>query len=282
MKLKMKLFSSSFSKNILLFSRKCRKNPFNVQACSCDSLGRHQNVFVNHCKNIPFDEKYDYVCIDRFVEQNCLYRSAMEMNDVKTEDLILKAAEEEFLEKGYSNAKMMSIARRAGVAHSMLHYYFRSKENLFQTIFAREMQFVIPAYEDLFEKKCSFIEVLRGIREARDRVLLSRSPRMPYFILTEILSNKKNRKIIWDVFRKNASRQMARFREMLNDEIRKGTVRPIDFMDFIMLLITIDAASLSAIFICKDTETLDEGLVNKLYETYKEHNIQLILEALKP
>ena len=75
---------------------------------------------------------------------------------------------------------------------------------------------------------------------------------------------------------------MARFREMLNDEIRKGTVRPIDFMDFIMLLITIDAASLSAIFICKDTETLDEGLVNKLYETYKEHNIQLILEALKP
>ena len=43
---------------------------------------------------------------------------------------ILKAAEEEFMEKGYGNAKMMSIAARAGVSHSMLHYYYRSKGKL--------------------------------------------------------------------------------------------------------------------------------------------------------
>ena len=48
---------------------------------------------------------------------------------------ILKAAEEEFMEKGYGNAKMMSIAARAGVSHSMLHYYYRSKGKLFQMIF---------------------------------------------------------------------------------------------------------------------------------------------------
>lgn len=206
----------------------------------------------------------------------------MKINDVKTEDIILKAAEDEFLEKGYSNAKMLSIARRAGVAHSMLHYYFRSKENLFQTIFARKMQLFIPTYEDLFEKQLSFVDVLRGIRDARDRFLWSQNSRMPYFILTEILSNKKNRRIIFEVLEKNAPQQMYRLKEMLNDEIAKGNIRPVDFLDFMMLLITMDAASLSAIFICKDADTLDNDLIKNLHDIYKEHNIQLILEALRP
>lgn len=45
---------------------------------------------------------------------------------------ILKAAEEEFMEKGYGNAKMMSIAARAGVSHSMLHYYSGQRRNSFR------------------------------------------------------------------------------------------------------------------------------------------------------
>ena len=204
------------------------------------------------------------------------------MNDVKTEEIILRAAEEEFLEKGYSNAKMLSIARKAGVAHSMLHYYFRSKENLFQAIFARMMQSIIPAYEEMFGSRLSFVEVLRGIRDVRDRFLWSQNPRMPYFILTEILSDRKNRNMILEVFEKNAPQQIARLRDMLDDEIAKGNIRPIAFMDFMMLLITIDAASLSAIFISKNTDALDNDLINKLHDIYKEHNIQLILEALKP
>ena len=43
----------------------------------------------------------------------------MKTNEQNTEQVILEAAEAEFLEKGYDGAKMLSIARRAGVAHSM-------------------------------------------------------------------------------------------------------------------------------------------------------------------
>ena len=51
----------------------------------------------------------------------------MKTNEQNTEQVILEAAEAEFLEKGYDGAKMLSIARRAGVAHSMLHYSLCSK-----------------------------------------------------------------------------------------------------------------------------------------------------------
>lgn len=51
-----------------------------------------------------------------------------------TETLILQAAEKEFLEKGYSGAKTTAIAEAAGVTHAMLHYYFRTKDKLFEKI----------------------------------------------------------------------------------------------------------------------------------------------------
>jgi len=52
----------------------------------------------------------------------------MDNKELSTEQIILEAAEAEFLEKGYGNAKTVAIAKRAGVSHSMLHYYFRTKE----------------------------------------------------------------------------------------------------------------------------------------------------------
>lgn len=56
----------------------------------------------------------------------------MKSNDKQTkEQEILKAAEQEFLTKGYDGARTTSIAQAAGVTHAMLHYYFRTKEQLF-------------------------------------------------------------------------------------------------------------------------------------------------------
>jgi AcrR family transcriptional regulator len=52
-------------------------------------------------------------------------------NELNTEQIILEAAEAEFLEKGYDSAKTVAIAKRAGVSHSTLHYYFRTKNNCF-------------------------------------------------------------------------------------------------------------------------------------------------------
>ena len=45
-----------------------------------------------------------------------------------TEQSILKAAEKEFLKKGFSGSKTTEIAKEAGVTHAMLHYYFRTKQ----------------------------------------------------------------------------------------------------------------------------------------------------------
>lgn len=51
------------------------------------------------------------------------------------EKKILEAAKKVFESSGYAGARMQQIADEAGISKASLHYYFRTKENLFEKIF---------------------------------------------------------------------------------------------------------------------------------------------------
>ena len=204
----------------------------------------------------------------------------MKTNEQNTEQVILEAAEAEFLEKGYDGAKMLSIARRAGVAHSMLHYYYRSKENLFQAVVLRKTREIVPMFKGVFEEDLPFEETLNRMREARDRYIFSQSPQMPYFLLSEILLKPENRAMLLDLFDRIESLQPVR--EMLDKEVKAGRIRPISVENFIFLLLTLDASSLTTISACREKEGMSPEVVEKLMASYYKHNMQLVLEALKP
>ena len=53
----------------------------------------------------------------------------------QTEEKILEAAEQVFMKQGYDGSRMQAIADLAGINKAMLHYYFRSKDLLFERIF---------------------------------------------------------------------------------------------------------------------------------------------------
>ncbi|MCB9170587.1 MAG: TetR/AcrR family transcriptional regulator [Flavobacteriales bacterium] len=60
------------------------------------------------------------------------------------EKRILQAARKVFVEYGFVGARMQRIADEAGISKASLHYYFRSKEKLFDRIFAEYMDRVMP------------------------------------------------------------------------------------------------------------------------------------------
>lgn len=72
-----------------------------------------------------------------------------------TELSILDAAEAIFLEKGYNGASTTKIAERAGVTHAMLHYYFRTKEQIFLKILDKE----VDAMRSIYLKGSSLLDV---------------------------------------------------------------------------------------------------------------------------
>ena len=88
------------------------------------------------------------------------------MEDLNTEDKIVNAAEAEFIERGYSGARMQAIADKAGINKALLHYYFRSKEKLFEVIFKLAIKMLIPKFigiitspeTDFFDKIRYFLQ----------------------------------------------------------------------------------------------------------------------------
>ncbi len=56
---------------------------------------------------------------------------------VKNTEVILKAAEKLFVERGYGGASMQAIAEEAGLSKANIHYYFTSKEKLYQAVLTR-------------------------------------------------------------------------------------------------------------------------------------------------
>jgi len=54
-----------------------------------------------------------------------------------TQALILAAAQEEFAQHGLTAARTEAIAAKTGVAKSMIYYYFKDKEGLYQAVLER-------------------------------------------------------------------------------------------------------------------------------------------------
>ena len=75
----------------------------------------------------------------------------------------MAAAEELFLEKGYSLATTTEIARRAGVTHAMLHYYFQTKEQIFFKVLDKNLHELFASIRVAMSTEAvSFWENLKG------------------------------------------------------------------------------------------------------------------------
>jgi len=206
----------------------------------------------------------------------------MNNNEVNTEQIILKAAEAEFFEKGYGSAKTVAIAKRAGVSHSMLHYYYRTKEQLFQKIFKEKVQALAQAFGVIFEQNTGFTEILRLAIETQFK-FIAQNPQLPMFIFREVLSNKENREWAIKTLFPHIFPFLSTIEKMLSTEISKGTIRPIAIQNLMMNIISINISVFIALPVLKETFNFDndETLENFLNER-RESNVQFILNALRP
>ena len=206
----------------------------------------------------------------------------MNNSELSTEQIILDAAEAEFFEKGYGNTKTVAIAKRAGVSHSMLHYYFRTKEQLFQKIFKEKVQILAQMFGGIFEKDRPFTETVRLVVETQFN-FAAQNPQLPPFIFNEILSNGENRKWAIETLFPQIFPYYCTIEKLLNDEIAKGAVRPITMRDLMMNVISVNIATFIALPVLKDAFNLDNSeALTRFFNERRESNVQFILNALKP
>ncbi|MFT5142607.1 MAG: TetR/AcrR family transcriptional regulator [Rhodothermales bacterium] len=105
-----------------------------------------------------------------------------------TEEQIFEAAREVFYEQGFDGARMQSIAKRAGINHSMLHYYFRTKGKLFDAVFRRAAMVFMPPVVDVLKSDLPLLDKL-DLFVDRYFAMVKANPHMPGFIIQELRRN---------------------------------------------------------------------------------------------
>lgn len=101
------------------------------------------------------------------------------------ESRIIEAAKQEFIEKGFEQTSMSDIAAVVGINRPTLHYYFRTKDKMFQAVFASIVSNFLPHIDAIFSKQEPFEKKLGEIIDVYFDIFTA-NPLLPKFIIGEI------------------------------------------------------------------------------------------------
>lgn len=197
-----------------------------------------------------------------------------------TEALILQAAEREFLEKGYSGAKTTAIAQAAGVTHAMLHYYFRTKDKLFEKIVADKMDklkrvmFGVLGNPDLPLRE----RIKQGVEQHFD--FIAENPHLPRFIFNELHEHPERIDQVKNSIASIAAKAITTLQNEIDRKAASGECRPVDAR---MLMLDIASLNLfpfiAAPLISSSFGNLFEGR-EEFLEMRKKENVRTVLGKL--
>ena len=197
------------------------------------------------------------------------------------EQLILAAAEQEFLTKGYDGARTTSIAQAAGVTHAMLHYYFRTKEQLFERIVDEKFATMSHSmFTILGDPSLPIVERIKGGIAAHFDFVAA-NPLLPRFVINEIVSRPER----YDVLYKRVGAIIDNVYRGLQSEINRSAERgEIERVDIKMLFISIMSLNSFTFLAYPFMEPLmGELMVNRerFLAERKAENIETILRRIK-
>jgi AcrR family transcriptional regulator len=205
----------------------------------------------------------------------------MEIKNQNTEQILLEAAEKLFIEKGFDGAKTTEIAKLAGVNHALLHYYFRTKENLFNCVFERIVTQMIGFFNIALEGEVPFLDKLKKAIELHFDGLATRID-LPMFILREVVQKKERRNYFLTRFFPIAKKVMAKMHGDIKKEVKKGTIRPVKAQNLLLNIAALNVFSFigaKILFDMKDEKMSDE--LKRFLDDRKQNNVNTIINSLK-
>lgn len=149
-----------------------------------------------------------------------------------TEEIILEAAKKVFIKYGFDGARMQQIADAAGINKALLHYYFRSKEHLFDVIFEESFKKFLPNISAIMMSQLPFEEKIRLFVSHYIDTLIQ-NPHLPVFVMHEL--QRKPERII-DLL-KNSGIDPSVTAVMLQRDINEGKIMPIPLPHLIVNMI---------------------------------------------
>ena len=205
----------------------------------------------------------------------------MKKDDQNMELKILESAEKLFLEQGFLKTTTGQIAQLAGCNQALVHYYYRTKEQLFERVYEQKIQLLFSNFIAEVETCDSFEESITRMVRMHFR-FLKENPMLPSFLLNECLNNPLERmsalKAKLSVLIPTVKRRLE---ETLNREIAAGNIRPISVLDLLFSIISLNVMPflVMPLFLTLSDSSSEE--MQTLLARREEETVNLILARLK-
>ena len=207
----------------------------------------------------------------------------MENNiELSTEQLILKVAERLFLEKGFAMTSTTEIAKEVGCNQALVHYYFRTKDNLFNVIFENKFKAFFQ-YVFKFNKleNLPFQEKLKFMIESHFD-MIKENPKLPLLILNEMTRQPKQLKLLREKLHDIPEQLFGQLNEELEAEIAAGRIRQVNLMDLIVTMVSLNVSLFLLMPVAAEAIPLTNSQKEIMYQHRRVEHVDIILNHIKP
>ena len=198
------------------------------------------------------------------------------------EEAILEVAEKLFLEKGFAMTSTTEIAKEVGCNQALVHYYFRTKDNLFNVIFEQKFK---TFFQGVFEMRTmgnlSFQDKLRHIIETHFD-LLRKNPKMPALILNELSRRPDQIAVLREKLHSLPEKLFAELEKDLQVEIQQGNIRDISLMDILVSMLSLNIALFIIMPVAETILQINEIQKEFMITHRRSENVDFILKSLRP
>jgi len=196
------------------------------------------------------------------------------------EEKILETAERLFLDKGFALTTTTEIAKEAGCNQALVHYYFRTKEKLFQQIFETKLKLFASAFFSVGQQGDTFEERLARKIEAHFD-MLAQNPKLPLLLINELTLNPERLTEIKANMSTIPISMLQSLESDLNAEIEKGTIRPITVFDLIINIVSLNVFLFVTRPIVSTVLNLTEEETEKMIANRRKEIVETVIGSLK-
>ena len=201
----------------------------------------------------------------------------MQGEDKSTEERILAAARKVFVAKGMAGARMQDIADEAGINKALLHYYFRSKEKLFEVIFMQTVGRFIPRVNEIFSSDMTWFEKIETFAsEYIEKVL--ENPFLPLFVMNEM--HKQPKEFLHKMWG-GEKPKIEKFLMQIGEAIENKEIRPIHPAHLIMNVMSLCVFPFIGKPMLQMISNVDDDTFFEMMRERKALVPQFILQSLK-
>lgn len=196
------------------------------------------------------------------------------------EEQILLVAKELFMQYGYEGVSTTQVAKAVGCNQALLHYYYRTKQNLFKIICQQEIQKMLKILVDIPQEDISFEDFIEKIIEAQIG-FLKNNPDAPFFIIGELRHNSEVLKMMRELFSEFGKEIVGKIRLFVQMKQSKGELNDVSVEDLLIDIVSLDVMSFVGQVLFTQILEMDSQTQEVFLERRKTHIKKLILSSIK-